>query len=176
MTKNEYIAKYGEEAYQRKLESNRQWRKNNPEYYKQWRKDNPEYNQQWSQNNKEKIAEQQRQWREDNPEYRKQYQKQYRQTPMGRASKLCGNYQKADKQYSRGECTLTAQWIVDHIFPNGCLYCGEKDWTKLGCDRVDNDLPHTPDNVVCCCADCNKKRSLRGFDMFLYKSWRKRFV
>lgn len=191
MKKAEFIARYGEEAYQRMLERNKQYYQDNKEEIleqkKQYCQDNKEKIAEYRQNNKEKIAKRQKQWREDNPEYNKQYhqdnreeiaerKKQHRQTQYGRATNLCHNYQQEDKKYNRGDCTLTPDYIVEQIFPNGCLYCGEKDLTKLGCDRVDNDLPHTPDNVVCCCVDCNKKRRQKGFDMFLYKSWRKRFV
>ena len=91
----------------------------------------------------------------------------YSKTTMGRASKLVNTYRQSDKQYNRDECTLTAQWIVDNIFSQPCHYCGESDWTKLGCDRIDNSLPHTPDNVVPCCTECNKKRGLMDYDKFM---------
>lgn len=57
---------------------------------------------------------------------------------------------------------VTKEWILENIF-NGqvCVYCGESDWTKLGCDRIDNSKPHTPDNVVCSCVKCNKARGSR---------------
>lgn len=57
------------------------------------------------------------------------------------------------------EVDLDAQWIIDNIFNEGCIYCGETDWHKLGCDRIDNTKGHTKDNVVPCCSRCNKLRS-----------------
>lgn len=57
------------------------------------------------------------------------------------------------------EQDFDGKWIVDNIFTNECIYCGESDWHKLGCDRKDNSKPHTKDNVVCCCTRCNKLRS-----------------
>lgn len=160
MKKAEFIARYGEEAYQRKLESNR-------ERSKQWNRDNKEkiaeYYKRYYKKHKEEILEYKKQWREDNPEYIKQY----RQTQYGRASHLCGCYRAFDKQYNRGECTLTPEWIINNIYNSTCIYCGENDWAKLGCDRIDNSKPHTPDNVVCCCTKCNIKKGSKSVEDFL---------
>lgn len=100
----------------------------------------------------------QRLWYENNKEKKLEYQKQYKKTPMGRANNLISAYKKNDKKYNRGECTLTAKWIVENIFSKPCYYCGETDWHKLGCDRINNNLPHTTDNVVSCCHRCNCKK------------------
>ena len=111
-------------------------------------------------------------WREANAVKVKEYQKrwiaEYRNTPMGRAIHLVSCYKRNDKKYNRGECTLTPKWVVDNIFNKPCHYnCGETDWTKLGCDRIDNSKPHTPDNVVPCCEECNKKRGTMNYEEFL---------
>lgn len=45
---------------------------------------------------------------------------------------------------------------MENIFAKPCAYCGETDWTQLGCHRIDNSKPHTIDNVVCCCRKCHK--------------------
>ena len=133
-------------------ECNKQWREKNADYMKQWREKNPEYWEQWYGINREKRLEQ---------------NKQYKKTPMGRASRLVSSYNQADKKYNRGKCTLTTKWVVDHIFTSKCIYCGESDWKELGCDRIDNSKPHTEDNVVCCCEECNKKRGVKPFEEFL---------
>ena len=86
---------------------------------------------------------------------------------MGRASYLVGSYRQSDKLCNRGECTLTPEWIIDNIFTSKCHWCGETDWNKLGCDRIDNDKPHTPDNVNPCCDKCNKKRGTKTYEEFL---------
>lgn len=112
------------------------------EYMKQYRQKHKEEIRQYYQDNKEKLAE---------------YQKQYRQTPMGRANKLLGRYRHSDKETGRGECTLTAQWIVDNIFTKKCAHCEKTGWDVIGCNRLDNSLPHTPENVEPCCLECNKK-------------------
>lgn len=131
-----------------KRESNRRWRETHPEYRKQYYQDN-----------KEKELEQNKQYRQDNKEKISEINKQYRQTPIGRAVNLLGGYQRNDKKYKRGECTLTAQWIVENIFTKPCAHCGKTGWEIIGCNRLDNTLPHTPDNVEPCCEECNKKFS-----------------
>ena len=106
---------------------------------------------------KEKRTEYQKKYQQEHKEERAEYQKQYNKTPMGRALNLLKNYQKEDKKYSRGECTLTAQWIVDNIFTKKCAHCEKTGWEIIGCNRINNSLPHTPDNVEPCCEECNKK-------------------
>lgn len=154
------------------------WRTKNPDYYKEymkeWREQNPDYNKQYYQENKEEIAEYKKQWYQDNREKelerKKEYNKEYYNTPIGRAVKLVNNYKAVDKEANRGECTLTAKWIIDNIFPKPCRYCGVTGWEIIGCDRIDNDMPHTPDNVVPCCEECNVKRHTMDYKEFLMLS------
>ena len=123
-------------------------------------------------NNKEKIAERGAEYRKNNrekiAERMAEYMAEYRSTKYGRAKNLLGSYRRVDKKYNRGECTLTADWIVDNIFSGqGCVYCGESDWRKLGCDRIDNSKPHTPENCVPCCHACNIKKSTTPYDVYM---------
>ena len=111
------------------------------------------YNKQYYAKNKDKILEQQKEYRTANREY----QKEYRNTPIGRASYLIMNYNREDKKYNRGEGDLTAKWIAENIFSNPCAHCGESDWRKIGCNRIDNSNPHTKDNVEPCCKECNDR-------------------
>lgn len=126
-----------------------------------------EYDAKYRQNNKEKIAKQKTEYRENNKEKFAEYEVKYRLTPKGRANNLLKAYRQTDKKYNRGECTLTADWIIQNIFSKPCHYCGKTDWKELGCDRIDNSLPHRPDNVVPCCDKCNKKRGTTPFDEYL---------
>ena len=87
----------------------------------------------------------------------KEYNKQYYQTPMGRAVHLSSGYRQSDKDANRGECTLTPEWIVDNIFSKPCAHCGKTGWDIIGCNRLDNSKPHTMDNVEPCCKKCNDK-------------------
>lgn len=126
-----------------------------------------EQQKQYYHENKDEILERQKQYKQKHKEEKSEYNKQYLQTQMGRASKLASGYRQHDKEHNRGECTLTAQWIIDNIFTKPCHWCGETDWHKLGCDRIYNDKPHTPDNVNPCCEDCNKKRGKKTYEEFL---------
>ena len=151
-------------------EYNRQYYlKNNDkmkQYYQGNKKKRAEYQKKYYQDNKDKRAEYLKQYYIDKKEIITEQQKQYHQTPIGRATTLLTSYRIADKIYNRGKCDLTAKWIVENIFPKHCHYCGEDDWTKIGCDRIDNDLPHTPGNVVPCCEKCNKKRHTKLYEEF----------
>lgn len=73
-----------------------------------------------------------------------------------RASNQYQKYKKMDKHNGFGEVIdFTPQWIIDNIYTKSCVHCGETDWTKLGCNRLDNSKPHTIDNVEPCCLECN---------------------
>lgn len=126
-----------------------------------------QYQKQYYQEHKEEKAEYDKKYNQEHKEEKAEYYKQYLSTPMGRAKNLACSYRQADKDANRGECTLTTQWIIDNIFTKPCHWCGETDWHKLGCDRIYNDKPHTPDNVNPCCEDCNKKRGKRTYEEFL---------
>ena len=97
----------------------------------------------------------------------KGYSTEYRKTKHGRANSMVRDYRRADNAAGRGECTLTAEWIEENIFTSVCHYCGESDWTKLGADRKDSSLPHTPDNCVPCCKHCNDKKNKTPYHEFM---------
>ena len=118
-------------------------------------KRNRENAKRWYHRHKEKAQELSRAYYHKHKEERYDYHKSYTKTPMGRASYLTASYISEDRKYNRGECTLTAKWIVNNIFSKPCVYCGETDWHKLGCNRLDNSKPHTEDNVEPCCGNCN---------------------
>lgn len=78
-----------------------------------------------------------------------------------RAKMLLKGYKREDRMRRNAETTITAEQIAE-MFDNGCYWCGEKDWTKLGIDRLDNSKPHTLENCVCSCYKCNNKRSIES--------------
>ena len=82
----------------------------------------------------------------------------YRENQLRRAYVLLYEYNRADELNNRGKGDLTPEWIVDNIFTKSCK-CGETDWSKLGCNRLDNSKPHTMDNVEPCCKNCNSKHN-----------------
>ena len=112
-----------------------------------------------------------REWRLNNRgrfnEILKNYQRKRRTGKFGRAVQHVDNYRRLDKENNRGECTLTPEWIIENIFSQPCHYCGKTGWKIMGCDRIDNTLPHTPDNVIPCCKDCNVKRGSKTYDEFM---------
>lgn len=112
------------------------------EYYK----NNKDIHRAYYQRNRERII-----------EYQNEYQVEYNKTPMARANMLLGAYNNADVKRGRGKGDLTAKWIVENIFTKPCAHCGETDWRKIGCNRLDNSKPHTMDNVEPCCYKCNIK-------------------
>lgn len=173
--RKEEILEYAKQYYQGNKEKKSEY---NKQYRQEHKEEIAEHNKQYYKDNKEAILEQHKQYQQEHKEeineYFKQYYqdnkenyKQYYQTPMGRASTLVSAYRQEDKKYNRGECTLTPEWIIDNIFTQPCHWCKKTDWHKIGCDRIDNSLPHTPDNVNPCCEECNKKRGRRTYEEFL---------
>lgn len=221
MTKAEFIERYGVEAWERKLESQRKYRKNHPDKIKEATRkryqENPDYNKkyyiankekiqagnkayyeankkqilakqkehkeadkehitvykrEWANRNKEQIKERYNKWYNEHKNERADYNKKYRtanndkireygKSLRGRARNLANIYKSKDK--NRGfdpSNNVTQKWIIENIFSGqSCIYCGENKWERLGCDRIDNSKPHTPDNVVCSCGLCNIERN-----------------
>ena len=87
------------------------------------------------------------------------------------AGRLVRRYRQSDLKYNRGECTITAEWLEENIYTKPCLYCGETDWHKLGCDRIDNLKPHTPNNCIPCCKRCNEVRQRKDFLDYYYERY-----
>ena len=144
-----------EERKAAKREKRKIWRAKNLEKIK-------EKDRIWRENNQDKI----KAWRDAHPDYRVEY----RQTKEGRAKNLATDYQRNDTHHGRGDSTITYQWILENVF-NGqcCHYCGETDWHKLGVDRKDSSLPHTPENCVPCCGECNTKKGRYTYEEYMRK-------
>ena len=87
------------------------------------------------------------------------------ETMEERAQRLCEAYKKIDDKNGRDN-DLTYNFILKHIFTSTCNKCGESDWHKLGCDRIDNTKGHLQNNVVCACRKCNVKRGLLKYEDF----------
>ena len=149
MKKNEVIEKYGIEEYNRRLEQHREYLKRT-DYNKKHPKSS------------EKAIEQTKRYRNNHQDKVKAYWK----TIKGRAVQLVNMYNQTDKKMGRYEDNITADYLVDVLFPKGCIYCGEKDPMLLGADRIDNSRGHSIDNCVCCCSRCNKERNRKDFQTF----------
>lgn len=136
---------------------------------KRFREEHPDYMVEWRKNNADKVKGYFKRWQEENDwnDYMAKYMAKRRLNKSGRAKYLELNYKRLDEENNRGECTLTEEWIVENIFTQPCHYCGETDWKLLGCDRIDNTKPHTPENVVPCCSYCNAKKHTTPYDEYM---------
>lgn len=143
--------------------------KKNKEYQQAHRKERQKYNHEYWLLHKTEIQERKKQ----KPEQAKRYNHTYTSTKNGRASRLYFNYQRNDTEYNRGDCTITKDWIVERIFGSSCVYCGDSDWKHLGCDRIVNDKPHTPENCICACGICNIERQLKSMSVEEFIEYRK---
>lgn len=75
-----------------------------------------------------------------------------------RASHQVRLYKFLDKRNGFDDVVdFDGEWMVDNIYSKPCKYCGETDWHKLGCNRIDNSKPHTKENVEPCCKSCNSR-------------------
>jgi len=102
------------------------------------------------------------------------YRLKIKNTPLYRAQSQIRSYRQDDIHNGFGDViNFDAQWILNNIYSKQCIYCGESDWKKLGCDRIDNTKPHTKDNVVCSCWKCNNERQKQTFEEF-YKNKQKK--
>ena len=126
------------------------------EYYEENKDKKIRYSKGYYQSNKDVVLTKQKLYRDST-----NCNKKYRATKEGRATNLINDYSRYDKQAGRGSCTLTRDWIIENIFNSKCIYCGDSDWRHLGCDRIDNNLPHTKNNCVCSCGLCNMERADR---------------
>jgi hypothetical protein len=170
MGKKKYFTE--EERLEAKREKSRRYRRNNKE--KVALKDKERYNRnrekvlgqkrEYYQNNKDIKLKKNKEYRDNNKDKISDQKKEYDFTFNGRAHNLINRYKKCDRRHNRGECTLTVEWVIENILKKTCVHCGETDWHQIGCNRLDNSLPHTPDNVEPCCWKCNDrlhKESLR---------------
>lgn len=149
-------------------------------YREEHKKERSEYQKRYYQEHKEDLIDYQTNYRNEHRVEKNQkqieysstkreelalWQREYRKTKDGRAKTLILRYKQNDNEYGRGECTLTAEQLIN-LWENGCYWCGEKDWHKLGADRIDNTKAHTLENCVCACKSCNDKRGNLSFDEF----------
>lgn len=75
-----------------------------------------------------------------------------------KASKMVSAYKHKDKTLGfENTCDIDIDWMINKIITQKCTYCG--DTKRIGCDRIDNAKPHTKDNVVPCCYECNCARN-----------------
>ena len=140
MTKKEAIDKYGEEWYKERLEKHKEWCKNNKKHCAEYSKSR-------------RI--------ELNKEGRSIDKENYWKDNIHRAKYLIKSYKQGDEKKGYGICSITVDDFLE-LTSNGCVYCGETDWKKLGLDRINNTKPHTKENCVCSCWNCNDKKQRKS--------------
>lgn len=150
MKKKDVIEKYGIEEYKRRLEQHREYLKRT------------NYNQEYDKTHTDSVKRKAKKYAQTHKDEIRAYNK----TVKGRAVKLVNQYNQTDKKMGRYEENITSDYLVDVLFPKGCIYCGEKDPMLLGADRINNDRGHSIDNCVCCCSRCNKERHRKDFQDF----------
>lgn len=170
LKKAEYIEKYGEEAWD--AESRRR-----AVIYNRYNKSHQEARKTYRENHLDQHAAAQKRYRERHKdelqEINKKQCRKYYYSQSGRAIQLIHKYYQSDLEENRGECSVTKQWILDNIFNSKCLYCGDSNWKHLGCDRIDDSLPHTEDNCVCACGICNVERYMKKMSISEFAEYRK---
>lgn len=135
-------------------------KKKRKQYYEDNKPSILEGRKRYREENKDKVAESNKRWRKNNSDYVKEKQQKYYSTKIGRAKHLIQMYNQADM--NRGydiSNNVDEKWITNNIFTSKCVYCGDSNWKHLGCDRIDETIPHTEDNIVCSCGICNRERS-----------------
>lgn len=146
------------------------------EYYLNNKEDIKRKQSHYNSEHKEEIKTYKQKWYQENKtaikEKSKERYKYNKTTKERRALNLLCCYRDSEKRHDRDNCTLTKDWIIENIFNSSCVYCGESDWTKLGCDRIDDKLPHTPENCVCACKNCNVDRYYRRMSVSEYKAFK----
>ena len=120
MKKNDYIEKYGLDAWEHHLEVSRQWNNKNKERHKEatykCKANKPEYYKNKSDSDNKKYAELKRQWAKDNSirvnsKYRPDLKRKYKVTLTGKFKKYCcdalctiENYYEALNDNFKGWC------------------------------------------------------------------------
>ena len=70
---------------------------------------------------------------------------------------MISSYKAKDAKNGLNVCDIDIDWMIDNILTQNCVYCGDNN--RVGCDRINNNLGHTKNNVVPCCIECNVARN-----------------
>lgn len=130
-------------------------------YHKEYRLKNADKIREYKDSHREEAKEYNKRYylehRESELKRKTEYYKEYSKTQMGRAQNQIQTYKLMDERngFGKDKIDFNARWIVENIYTKPCAHCGETDWHKLGCNRIDNSKPHKKDNVESCCFHCN---------------------
>ena len=88
-------------------------------------------------------------------------QKTYYRAPKGKYAHI-----KARAKTYEIEFSLPFDLYESQLWGKPCHYCG-CEIEVTGLDRKNSDRGYTPDNVVPCCVDCNKKKNAKPYEQYL---------
>jgi hypothetical protein len=91
-------------------------------------------------------------------------QRSERQNPIFRPKYILKDTKATDRNMGFSN-DLTIEWIAKCI-KDGCCYCGNKT-LQMSLDRIDNNLPHTKNNVKPACIRCNFIRKTMPYNAWL---------
>lgn len=72
-------------------------------------------------------------------------------------------------------CNITLEQI-SLLLEQNCYYCEESDITKLGLDRIDNNLGYLLNNVNTCCTTCNLLRRNIPYEAWIIMSKEMKYI
>lgn len=143
-------------------------------YRTEHKEENAEHQKKYRKEHKEEIAEYMKQWYAEHKKERLEYQKQYYVTLRGYCACIRKRNIQSDRLYGRIGEELPSDYptIEDYMellqLPD--FYDGKQyDFSEMGLDRIDNDKPHTLDNVIPCTTEHNRQRGTIPFDVFKAK-------
>ena len=171
-----------EERKKRKREYDKEYRAKNKEriaqckreWYEKNREHKQEYDKEYRAKTTKKRKKVKKKWNKENKKHMSEYNKNYYNTLDGLAKRRRNHYLAEDKHrnFDFGQ-TVSALWIKENILNSKCIYCGDCEPSHLGCDRIDNSIGHTEDNIVCSCAVCNWEREIEGLTVEEFIEYRK---
>lgn len=165
--KAEYDREYRAKNREKRLKQQRDW-------YQLHKGEKQQYDIEYRKNNVEKRKEVKAAWNKKNKAQQSAYNKEFYNTIPGMASRRRSHYLADDKEKGFDTAqTVTAEWIAENILTASCIYCHDAEPYHLGCDRIDENKGHTPDNVVCACPVCNWERSLHKMSVEEFIEYRK---
>lgn len=146
--RQQYRKQYYTANRELELEQQKQWRADNPDYFKQY--------------DAKRYA--------DNAEYFKQWFAKRYTTLEGYAYNVRHNNLQADRMQGRigaNEDPLpTIEEYIELLQQPDFYDKKQYHWSEMGLDRIDNSKPHTIDNVVPCTTEHNVKRHTMPFEEF----------
>lgn len=145
-------------------ECQKNYRKRYAEYFVSYRKKNKDKIKSWYENNKNELKNKQKIYQETNKDKIKAVKKKYYDSLFGTEKGISDRFSRAKAQAKKRNIEFSISLDDFRVkIQDPCYYCnfllGNIIKTGSGLDRIDSDKGYTIDNVVSCCAFCNKIKS-----------------